>query len=105
MMFRKLYWITEQTDPSGVYRATGAYTSIFDLTERGLRWIEPAGSGFRISLVKLDCKNDVLGSWTGPKFDGLDTALQTYIGTHEFSVEECQSLRAALDGFVSTPAK
>lgn len=104
-MFRKLYWITEQSDPHGVLRATGVYTSIHDLAERGLRWIEPAGTGFRISLAKVDGRGDVLGAWIGPKFEGLENDLQAYVETHEISVEECLALRQSLDAFVSTAAK
>jgi len=104
-MFRKLYWITEQNDPKGNYRATGVYTSVHDLIESGLRHVEPAGPGFRITLVKLDCQKDVLGSWEAPRFDGLEEGFQKYVETHEFSVEEAQSLRAALDQFVSAVSK
>lgn len=103
-MFRRLYWITEQTDPNGVFRATGVYTSIHDLVERGLRWIEPSGVGFRISLVKLDCRSDVLGSWVGPQFEGVADGLQPYVDTHEFTIEECLGLQAALETFMSAPA-
>ena len=105
MMFRRLYWVTEQADPQGVFRATGVYTSIFDLIEQGLRWIEPAGKGFRISLVKLDHKGDVLGTWIGPEFKGLDVAIQEFVDTGEFGIDEFQTLRTALDGFVGAGAR
>lgn len=104
MMFRKLYWVTEQTDSAGTFRATGVYTSIQDLIDEGLRWLDPAGSGFRISLVKLDCKGDVLGAWTSPDFQGLEEKLQEYVTTGEFAIDECQNLRTALGGFMSTAA-
>jgi len=104
MMFRKLYWVTEQTDPQGVFRATGVYTSITDLIDEGLRWLEPAGSMFKISLVKLDSRGDVLGSWAGPQFEGLDDRIQEFVATGEFALDECQNLRTALDGFMSTAA-
>jgi len=81
------------------------YTSVHDLTERGLRWIEPAGTGFKINLAKVDGRGDVLGTWSGPKFEGLENDLQAYVDTHEISVEECQNLRASLDAFVSAAAK
>jgi hypothetical protein len=101
MMFRKLYWVTEQTDSAGVFRTTGVYTSIQDLIDEGLRWLEPVGPGFRISLVKLDSRGDVLGAWSGPGFSGLDEKIQDYVATGEFAIDECQSLRTALDGFMS----
>lgn len=102
MMFRKLYWVTEQTDADGTFRTTGVYTSIPDLIDVGLRWLEPKGSGFRISLVKLDCKGDVLAAWTSPEFAGLEDKLMEYVTTGEFAIDECQNLRIALDGFMST---
>jgi hypothetical protein len=105
MMFRKLYWVTEQTDPQGTYRATGVYTSIPDLIDQGLRWLEPAGNGFRISLVKLDGRGDPLGAWTAPDFTGLEEGLQDFVATGEFGIDECESLRMALTGFVRTPSK
>lgn len=105
MMFRKLYWITEQTDPTGNFRATGVYTSVHDLIESGLRHLDPGGPGFRITLVKLDCRKDVLGSWQGPRFEGLEEGFQKYIDTHEFTIEEAQALRAALDQFVAAVSK
>ncbi len=100
-MFRRLYWVTEQTDPAGVFRATGVYTSVHDLIESGLRWLEPAGQEFRISLAKLDCKTDALGSWASPEFKGLEEKLQEFVKTGEFGIDECQTLRTALDQFMS----
>jgi hypothetical protein len=101
MMFRKLYWVTEQTDPEGIFRATGVYTSVPDLIDHGLRWIDPSGTGFRISLAKLDCRTDVLGSWASPEFEGLEDGMQAFVKTGEFGIDECQTLRTALDGFMS----
>lgn len=100
-MFRRLYWVTEQADPQGNFRATGVYTSTHDLAERGLRRLGPSGEGFRINLIKLDCQNDVLGTWSGPSFSGLEQSLGEYVATGEFSVEELQALRVALDAFSS----
>ena len=101
MMFRKLYWVTEQTDPEGIFRATGIYTSVHDLIDHGLRWLAPAGKGFRISLAKLDCKTDVLGSWHSPDFKGLEEQMQEFVKTGEFGIDEFQTLRTALDEFMS----
>lgn len=103
-MFRKLYFITEQTDSQGQFHATGVYTSIHDLIDSGLRWVEPAGSQFRISLVKLDSRSNVLCSWESPDFEGLETKIQQFVNTGEFGVEEMRSLRSALTEF-ATPVR
>ena len=105
MMFQRLYWVTEQTDPQGIFRTTGVYTSIPDLIDEGLRWLEPAGKSFRISLVKLDCRGDVLAAWTSPDFKGLDDKVQEFVATGEFAIDECQNLRTALDGFMSAAVR
>lgn len=105
MMFRRLYWVTEQTDSAGIFRATGVYTSVHDLIDSGLRWLDPSGKGFRISLAKLDCKGDVLGSWSSPEFKGLEDQMQEFVKTGEFGVDECQTLRTALDGFMSAAVR
>ncbi|MBI5707483.1 MAG: hypothetical protein HZC36_10910 [Armatimonadetes bacterium] len=99
MMFRKLYWITEQADPAGAWRSTGVYTSIHDLVDHGLRFVGHHNGGFRITLVKLDCCKDVLGSWSAPQFEGLSEALGEYVGTGEFGVDEIHQLSQALIGF------
>lgn len=99
MMFRKLYWITEQADPAGAWRATGVYTSIHDLVDHGLRFVGHHNGGFRITLVKLDCCKDVLGSWGAPQFEGLREALEEFVGTGEFGADEIQQLSEALVSF------
>lgn len=99
MMFRRLYWTTEQSDASGAWRVTGVYTSISDLVDSGLRWIGDGGRGFRVSLVKLDCSADVLGSWTSPRFEGFEKAFVSYIQTGEFSEDDRSTLRGAMDAF------
>jgi hypothetical protein len=100
-MFRKLYFITEQSDATGAFRATGIYTSMHDLMDSGLRRINPSDGGFRITLSKLDCRGDILGSWTGPKFDGLEEDISAFVSTGEFALEELRALRSALDGFAA----
>lgn len=102
MVFRKIYWVTEQIDLAGKSHVTGVFTSIPDLMSKGLRWVNgEAGqfSGFRLSLVKLDCDGDVLGSWQSPGFDNLAADLQPYIATQEFSIEDVQQLPVALSDF------
>lgn len=103
-MFRKLYWITEQS-AHGLWRATGVYTSIHDLVDYGIRFVgDPSvHDGFRVTLCKLDCQKDVLGSWSGPAFEGIDRDLSIYVETQEFAIEEIQQLRQALAAFF-TPA-
>ncbi len=102
MVFRKIYWVTEQIDRTGKSQVTGVYTSIPDLLSKGLRWVDGDAakySGFRLSLVKLDCESNVLGSWESPGFGSLASDLLPYIETQEFSVEDVQQLPAALDAF------
>lgn len=107
MVFRRLYWITEQTNRQGAWRATGVYTSTHDLVEHGVRWVGDDGPGcsFRIALVKLDCAKDVLRCWTGPEFVGLEEGLESYVQTGEFTAEDAVSLRSALDGFCGVPER
>jgi hypothetical protein len=99
MMFRRLYWVTEQADAAQSWRVTGVYTSVHDLIDSGIRWVGDTGSSFRISLVKLDCTGDVLASWESPGFEGLPSGLRPYIETGEFTDDEAQSLCSALDSF------
>ncbi len=104
MMFRRLYWVTEQETPKIGWRATGVYTSTADLIERGIRWVgdaDGASARLRIVLVKLDSSNDVLGSWDGPEFAGLEAGLEPFQKTGEFTSDDCLNLRRALDSFVA----
>jgi len=94
MMFRKLYWVTEQVDLRGHSRVTGVYTSIPDLVRRGLN---PSGNGrIRLTLTKLDSDQEPLGTWTEPAFMGLAQGLEQFIHTDEFSEEHCNMLLNAL---------
>ncbi len=95
MMFRKLYWVTEQVDPSGISRVTGVYTSIPDLVRHGLTWREDS-SVLRLTLTKLDSDKEPLGCWSSPDFSGLEQELQPFVQTDEFSAEQCKSLIQAL---------
>lgn len=106
MMFRRLYWITEQSAKGGTWRATGVYTSISDLVHKGIRHVgEATITGYRITLVKLDCRSDVLGTWEGPAFANLEEELEPFVRTKEFAIEEIQELRAALTGFFATSVR
>jgi hypothetical protein len=101
MMFRKLYWVTEQVEPNGSSQVTGVYTSIPDLIRHGLRWTDQnSGGEFRLTLTKLDCVKSPLGSWTSPAFEGLEDALQEFVRTDEFSQDQCKSLVGELENFV-----
>ncbi|BBO23070.1 MAG: hypothetical protein QY327_08025 [Fimbriimonadaceae bacterium] len=101
MMFRKLYWVTEQVEADGASKVTGVYTSIHDLVEKGIRWLGERGDGqhFRLSLVKLDSGKAPLGVWTSPEFPSLLHDLQAFVRTHEFTSEECQELFDTLIAF------
>ena len=100
MMFRKLYWVTEELNKSGS-QVTGTYTSIPDLIHHGLRWINGSTEGFRITLVKLDSGKEPLGTFESPAFDGLETRLEDFVRTEEFTAEQVQALREALSEFCS----
>jgi hypothetical protein len=102
MVFRKLYWVTEQGDGSGDWSVSGVYTSVTDLIDHGLRWIGGStGAAFRITLVKLDSAKEPLGSWASPEFSGLESGLDAYVKTGEFTEEDRLALRRSLDAFVS----
>jgi hypothetical protein len=103
MMFRKLYWVTEEMSKNNSH-VTGVYTSIPDLINHGLRWMNGSADGFRISLVKLDSEKEPLGTFQSPSFEGLETRLQDFIRTEEFTEEETLTLREALDSFASVKA-
>lgn len=92
MKFRRLYWVTEQIDAEGRSTLGGVFTSIYDLTHKGLKWNDSIdGKGFRISLVQLDCETGPLAIWSGPEFSGLEEDLEPFIKSTEFdrpSVEQ-----------------
>lgn len=91
MMFRRLYWVTEEVRPDGRSNVTGVYTSIPDLVHTGFRGRESA-KGLRLTLVKLDCSKAPLGIWESPSFEGLEEQLQQFVSTDEFSAEHCKLL-------------
>ena len=101
MMFRRLYWVTEELGKGEASNVTGVYTSIPDLIRYGLRWTGESADGFRLTLVKLDCQKEPLGSFQTPGFEGLETRLQDFIRTEEFTPDETQSLVEALKEFTS----
>ena len=94
MMFRRLYWVTEQLSRSGEAHVHGVYTSIPDLLRRGIG--EELPDGFRLNLVKLDNDCGPLGSWEAPTFDGLGEKLSEYVVTDEFSPDQVETLLSRL---------
>ncbi len=106
MMFRRLYWVTEQRGPDG-WRATGVYTSCSDLVEKGFRWIGTGGSAvaFRLTLAKLDSSGDVFGTWAGPEFRGLATDLDLFVKTGEFTPDDCHLVKEAAARFAGAAVR
>lgn len=101
MKFRKIYWVTEQTSQDGRSQVSGVYTSMHDLTTRGLQWMEgiERRDGFRLSLVQLDSNRPPLGTWDSPDFSGLEQDLQDYVKTDEMNAQEIEQLGADLRAF------
>jgi len=89
-MFRKLYWVTEQVKPDGGSHVTGVFTSIPNLVKEGLACNHV--STMRLTLTKLDCVSGALGTWIGPRFDGLSNGLVEFVQTEEFTAEHCELL-------------
>ena len=97
MMFRRLYWVTEDVKADGSTSVHGVFTSIPDLIERDLK-TRSKGEGVRLNLVKLDCKGEPLRTWQSSDFDGMEADLEPFIKTEEFSSEHCALLVQALNG-------
>ncbi|MCB0825298.1 MAG: hypothetical protein KDC26_03850 [Armatimonadetes bacterium] len=103
MKFRRLYWVTEQIDADGKSTLGGVFTSIYDLTHKGLKWNDSVnGKGFRLSLVKLDCESGPLGTWNGPDFSGLEEDLEPFIASTEFDRPSVEQLGRDVRNFASS---
>lgn len=102
MMFRKLYWVTEEVCTSGESRVLGVFTSIPDLVRYGLDYNHACT--LRMTLTKLDTDQGRIGCWTSPDFAGLQDKLQEFIRTDEFSDDHCRELMRALEGVVHAVA-
>src|SRR5438105_1923720 len=100
MMFRKLYWVTEQVEPNGKSHVTGVFTSIPNLVREGFA-CNQLGL-LRLTLTKLDCESGALGRWTAPHFDGLEERLAEFVRTDEFTAEQCKALVLALANHKAT---
>lgn len=96
MMFRKLYWVTEQVDSFGNSRVSGVYTSIPELIRRGISSID-GNCRLRLTLAKLDSDLAPFGIWCEPNFAGLGERLDEFVQTDEFTREHCQMLVEQLD--------
>lgn len=98
MKFRKLYWVTEQVASDGKSEVAAVFTSIQDLTDSGVHWIEDIDkkSAFRLTLVKLDSKQKPLGTWTSPDYPGIEDDLAEYVKTDEISSIQVEELVAKL---------
>jgi hypothetical protein len=101
MVFRRIYWVTEELADNGSSRATGVFTSTSDLASRGLRWLDGPQAGFRVVLVKLDSAGRPLGAWAGPDFAGLEADLQPFVATEELTEQEIETLGRALREFAA----
>lgn len=98
-MFRKLYWVTEEVAGDGSSIVTGVYTSASDLVDLGMRWVKGNPGGFRITLVKLDGKEDVLGRWASPAFDNFESDMAQFVATGEYTIDDVSQIRQALANF------
>ena len=92
MMFRRLYWVTEEVSAKGDSGVSGIYTSIPDLIRSGIQSRNGRPSRLRLSLCKLDCADGPLGVWEGPEFSGIGDSLEDYVKTDDFSADQCQML-------------
>jgi hypothetical protein len=93
-MFRRLYWVSEQVHKDGSSKVIGVYTSIPDLVRHGLRY--PDAGTLRLTLTKLDSDREPLGTWSSPSFEGIETAMEPFVKTEEFSVDQVKSLVSKL---------
>ncbi len=101
MKFRRIYWVTEQLGRQGHSHVAGVYTSVHDLIERGLVYMDglDSGGGLRVSLVQLDSATRPLGTWVSPDFAGLEEDLREFVQSQELSAQECESLASSLRAF------
>ncbi len=94
MMFRRIYWVVESVSANGPTALHGVFTSLQDLLLVGLAANKES---IRLSLVKLDAPDGVIGKWDKSNFAGIRSDLQQYIESGEFSIENCDLLAEALN--------
>lgn len=101
MRFRKIYWVTEQVGTDGCSEVAGVYTSIHDLIEKGLQWMDgiDKNKAFRISLVQLDSDKRPLGTWASKNFSGLEQDLQEFVKSDEMNAQDVEALASSLRAF------
>src|SRR5690348_11145828 len=102
MMFRRLYWVVEEVQSDGRSQVTGVYTSIQDLIKHGLAGVDE-GNEIRLTLTKLDSNKPPLGCWSSPRFESLETCLEEYVATDEFTAEQCKALSDELHRMYKMP--
>lgn len=96
MMFRKLYWVTEEVCASGNSRVLGVFTSIPDLVRYGLSY--DASCMLRLTLTKLDTDSGAVGCWDSKSgFRGIEDRLQEFVRTDDFTDDHCRELVRALN--------
>lgn len=103
MRFRKIYWVTEQIGADGTSQVAGVYTSIHDLSVRGLQWMDgiEKKKEFRLTLVQLDSDKVPLGSWVSKNFSGLEQDLQEFVKSDELNAQDVEALASQLRAFFS----
>jgi hypothetical protein len=89
MVFRRVYWVVEHVTAAGC-ELKGVFTSIQDLQEAFGESLK--GGTYRLSLVKLDAKEGVLATWSGPDYSGMESGLSPFIETGEFGKDVCHEL-------------
>lgn len=101
MKFRKIYWVTEQLGSDGRSQVAGVFTSIQDLSGRGIAWMDGIDKrdGFRVSLVQLDSSKLPLGTWVTPDFSGIEEDLQEFVRTEELGAQDVEQLASDLRAF------
>ncbi len=96
MMFRKLYWVTEEVDRAGSSHVLGVFTSIPNLVRHGLAHGVDLDH-LRLTLTKLDCDDGPIASWFGASFGRLDQDLAQFVAQDDFTADQCKSLVQAIE--------
>ena len=100
MMFRKLYWVTEELRSDGSSAVTGVYTSIPNLIRHGLGKVHDAAC-LRLSLTKLDSDDGPIAAWAGDMFGRLSADLVQFVATEDITEDQRNSLVETVDSLRS----
>ncbi|MBS1721065.1 MAG: hypothetical protein JST35_11520 [Armatimonadetes bacterium] len=92
-MFRRIYWVVENGSSAESRTVKGVYTSIPDLLSKGMHHER---SGTRLTLVKLDAEEAVLGTWDGPTFSGVVAGIEPFVSSGEIPRDHLDQLTHAL---------